>query len=255
MRIDDVPLALVLLATTALVLAALHAGVRVGRRTVRGGAKFEVSGAVVGATMGLLAFMLAFTFNSAAVRHDARKALVIREANAIETTWLRAGFLPDGARTQARELLREYVGVRVKAAGQQIAMPDAVRQSEDIQDRMWAVAEDAGRREPTSETVALFVDSLNEVIDLHLERLTVAIRNRVPTPTWVTLYAVLIIGMFMMGAQIGQSGTRHVVLELALALSFSLVVLMIADLDRPQQGFVRVSQQAMTELHARLGRR
>ena len=256
MHVDSVPLWLVLLATTGLVLGALHVGVAIGlRRTARGGPKFEVSGAIVGATMGLLAFMLAFTFNNAANRHDARKGLVIKEANAIEMTWMRAGFLPDAPRTQIREMLREYVAVRVKVAMQQMALAEGLHRSEEIQDRMWAVAEESGRRDSTSETIALFIESLNQVIDLHLERLTVAIRNRVPMPTWVTLYAVMVIGMIMMGAQIGQSGTRHFVLEVALAVSFSLVVLMIADLDRPQQGLVRVSQQAMTDLQARLANR
>jgi hypothetical protein len=97
--------------------------------------------------------------------------------------------------------------------------------------------------------------SLNTVIDLHLERLTVAIRNRVPGTVWAALYVLMVIGMFMMGAQIGQGDTRHPGTEIALAVSFSLVLLMIADLDRPQQGFVRVSQQAMLDLQARLDAR
>ena len=93
------------------------------------------------------------------------------------------------------------------------------------------------------------------MIDLHLERLTVAIRNRIPGTTWAALYMLLVIAMFMMGTQIGQGGTRHPMTELALAASFSVVLLMIGDLDRPQEGLVRVSQQAMVELQAKLDAR
>jgi hypothetical protein len=143
MSVDALPLWGILLVTIGLVLLALQAGIRLGRRRQATGAgKLEVSGAMVGATMGLLAFMMAFTFNSAAGRHDARKKLVIEEANAIETTWLRAGFLPDPARATMRELLRNYVGVRVKAALGQVNLTEGLRQSEEIQDR---VADARGR--------------------------------------------------------------------------------------------------------------
>jgi hypothetical protein len=256
MSFDSIPLPLVLLATLGLVLLALHAGASVGmRRVAQGKGKLEVAGPMVGATMGLLAFMLAFTFNAAATRHEARKALVIEEANAIETTWLRAGFLAEPSRTDMRGLLRDYVGVRVKVALYEIDLNEGLHQSDQLQDRMWALALENGRREPSSIVLGLFTESLNEVIDLHLERLTVSIRARVPMPTWVTLYVLMVIGMSMVGLQIGHGGGRHFGLELALAASFSVVLLMIADLDRPQQGLVRVSQQAMSELQSKLERR
>jgi hypothetical protein len=253
MSADAIPLWVLLLATIALVLLALQGGVRLGKwRQAHGAGKLEVSGAMVGAAFGLLAFMLAFTFNSAAGRHEARKKLVIEEVNAIETTWLRAGFLPDAARTTMRGLLKNYVSVRVKVALDQVTLAEGLHQSEDLQDHMWALAVESARREPGSIALGLFIQSLNEVIDLHLERLTVSIRTRIPGTIWVALYALLVISMFMMGTQIGQGGARHPLTEMALAVSFSVVLLMIADLDRPQEGLVRVSQQAMTELQTKL---
>ena len=253
MSLDAIPLWAILLATMALVLLALQMGVGLGRRRLaRGAGKLEVSGAMVGAAMGLMAFMLAFTFNAAAARHDARKKLVIEEVNAIETTWLRAGFLPEPSRTTMRGLLKHYVGVRVKVALDQLSLAEGLHQTDELHDGMWALAVESGRREPGSIAIGLFIQSLNEVIDLHLERLTVAVRNRIPGTTWAALYILLAIAMFMMGTQIGQGGTRHPMTELALAASFSVVLLMIGDLDRPQEGLVRVSQQAMVELQAKL---
>ena len=253
MSFDSIPLSVVLLATIALVLVAIESGIRVGKkRQARGERKLEVSGAMVGATMGLLAFMLAFTFNAAASRHEARKTLVLEEANAIEVSWLRAGFLPEPSRTTMRGLLRTYVGVRVNVALEQMDLGEGLHQTESLQDRIWALTVESISREPGSIALGLLAQSLNEMIDLHVKRLTVAIRNRVPGTVWVALYILMFIGMFMMGTQIGQAETRHFTFELALAVSFSVVLLMIADLDRPQQGFVRVNQQPMIDLQTKL---
>jgi hypothetical protein len=256
MSVDAIPLWAILLATIVLVLVTLQGGIRLGKwRLTHGAGKLEVSGAMVGAAMGLLAFMMAFTFNAAAGRHEARKKLVIEEANAIETTWLRAAFLPEPSRTSMRGLLKNYVGVRVKVALGQMSLEDGLHQSDELHDHMWTLAVEGAQREPGSIALGLFIQSLNEVIDLHTERLTVAIRTRIPGSIWVALYVLMVIAMFMMGTQIGQGGTRHPLTEIALAASFSVVLLMIADLDRPQEGVVRVSQQAMMDLQTKLDRR
>jgi hypothetical membrane protein len=253
MSFDSVPIWAVLVLSIGLVLLSIELGIRLGKRRLpRHDGKLEVSGAMVGAAMGLLAFMLAFTFNGAAVRHDARKTLVIEEANAIGTVWLRAGFLAEPYRTEIRGLLRNYVNLRVRATGGEAELKEAIRLSEDLHARMWAVAQEVGQQNAGSITAGLFVQSLNQMIDLHLKRVTVGIRNRVPATIWVTLYLLMAVGMVMMGAQEAQSGSRNFTIELALAISFALVVFLIADLDRPQEGFVNVSQQAMTELQTKL---
>jgi hypothetical protein len=256
MFLDSVPIWAVLLATIGLVAVALEAGVRLGRRRqLRAGGKAEVSGAMVGATMALLAFMLAFTFNGAAGRHDARKGLVIEEANAIDKTWLRAGFLAEPYRADIRGLLRNYVDVRVKAAAGEMDLGEATRRSEALHDKMWALAAEVGQKDAGSIPAGLFIQALNEVIDLHLKRVTVGIRNRVPPTIWATLYLLMAVGMVMMGTQIGVSGTRHIGMELALGVAFSVVLFVIADLDRPQEGLINVSQQAMVELQTKLNAR
>jgi len=253
MTVDGLPIWAILLATIGLVLLFLEIGVRLGRR--RKGGKVEVSGAMVGATMGLLAFMLAFTFNGAAGRHSARKALVIQEANAIRTTWLRAGFLAEPIRDDIRGLLRDYVDVRVQAAAGEVELPEALRRSEAQQDQMWALTLEAGRQDQGSIPAGLLTSSLNEVINLHLERVTVGARNRVPPTIWAALYLLLAVSMLMMGIQVGLSAARNLSIELALAVAFSGVLFLIVDLDRPQEGLVNVSQQALLELQTRLNAR
>lgn len=256
MSIDSIPIWVVLLLTVAIVLLSLDVGVRLGRWTLRkGGGRLEESGAMVGATMGLLAFMLAFTFNGAATRYETRRDLVIEETNAIDTTWLRAGFLPEPYRTEARGILREYVNVRVKAVEDPSGLAAALRRSEVLQEQIWAKTQEVGVQQAGSIPIGLFIQSLNEVIDLHLKRVTVGVRHRVAPTIWVTLFLLMSAGMVMIGTQVGLSGTRHVGTETALAVSFSLVLFLIADLDRPQQGLIRVSQESMRELQVKLNGR
>ena len=104
-----------------------------------------------------------------------------------------------------RGLLRDYVNVRVKAATGAVDLADGLRQSDVLQERLWNGAEEAGRSEASSIAIGLFVQSLNEVIDLHLKRLTVAVRNRVPGTIWLTLYLLMAIAMGMMAFKSGRA--------------------------------------------------
>lgn len=253
MHFDTIPIWGIFLATSGVIAGALATGYWLGRWWLRrGGAKSDMSGAMVSAVMGLLAFMLAFTFNAAATRHESRRMLVLADATAIEKTWLRAAFLPEPQRVEMRRLLGEYLDLRVATASGTVALSSALPQFDVLVDRMWAIAADVGRKDPGSIVGGLFVESLNEMIDVQLRRLTVAVRNRVAPTIWSVLYALTFIAMLMMGIQNGLTGGRQTGIELALALSFSIVLFLIADLDRPQEGLVNVSQQAMTELQAKL---
>jgi len=256
MSIDSLSLWEFFLATVVFVFLFIEAGFLLGRRHRHKDTALESSvNAMAGATAGLLAFMLAFTFGSAASRHDSRKQLVIEEANAIRTTYLRAGLLPGPHREEIRRLLREYVDIRVKAVQMEKAeIQQALVRSEELQEQLWAQAVAASQVTPGSVTTGIFIQSLNELIQLHLKRLTVGIRNRVPGTIWGTLYSLAALAMFMMGYRAGLVGSRSRLISLALVLSFSGVIFLIADLDRPQQGLIRVSQQAMTELQNRLGK-
>jgi len=257
MTFDSLPLWGVFLATVALALLSLEVGFRFGRRRQsQPGGKPESPGAMVGATMGLLAFMLAFTFNNASGRYDARKGLVVDEANAIGTAWLRAGLLAEPYCTQARSYLREYTDVRAAvAADGQAEIDRALLQTEALQDGLWAVAMEIARKDAASHPNGLFIQSLNEVFDLHLMRVTAGLRSRIPPTIWATLYALAIVSMAMVGYQVGLGGSRHFYIQLALAVSFSVVLYLIADLDRPQKGLINVSQQAMIELRDKLDSR
>jgi hypothetical protein len=207
-------------------------------------------GTIVAASLGLLAFLLAFTFGMAASRFDTRQTLVLDEANAIGTTYLRAALLPEPHRTEIRKLLRDYVDLRLEAAQRGMVGP-ALARSEKLQGRLWAQAVIVGEKNPTPVT-GLFIQSLNEVIDLHAKRVEMGMRNRVPLTIWGALYLTAILALAEVGYHAGLSSTTRTPATLTLVVMFSGVLWLIAELDRPQEGLLRASQQAMIDLQKSL---
>jgi hypothetical protein len=98
----------------------------------------------------------------------------------------------------------------------------------------------------------LFIEALNDTIDLDATRVTAG-RNRIPDSIWLALYAVTILTMAAMGYQFGLTGEHSWPVTILLALVFTAVILLIADLDRPQAGLLKVSQQAMLDLIDKIG--
>lgn len=247
--IDYLPLWSILPITIALALLSVEVGYRVAGYRLRhaGEEKESPLGAMVGATLGLLAFMLAFTFGLAGSRFDDRRQVVLSEANAIGTTYLRAEMLPEPMRMESQDLLREYVDVRLEAVQQPGKLHQAILKSKELHNGLWSQAVAAAEKD-RSDITGLFVQSLNEVIDLHAKRVMVGVRSRVPDVIWVVLCVLAILAMVMLGYHSGLVHSRRSIAVIALVLGFSSVLYLIADLDRPNQGTLEVSQQSMIDL-------
>lgn len=247
--IDRLPLWGLFGVTVAFGLLAIEAGYRLGR--YRGECledeKEAPVGAIVGATLGLLAFVLAFTFGLAASRFDAKRQIVVEEANAIGTAFLRAGLLPDERGMKVRNLLIKYVDERLDFV-QTGNIEQLLSRSEVLHHALWKEAEAVGKQESQSIVVGIFIQSLNEVIDLHSKRVFVAVQNRLPGILWSTLYFITALTMAGVGYHEGLSKSRRSLAVLMLVSSFSTILTLVADLDRPQEGFLRVSQQAMMDV-------
>ena len=246
--LDRLPLWAILPLTVAVTLIAVEAGYRVALYRERHSTEEKespVSG-MVGATLALLAFMLAFTFGLAGSRFEDRRQILLSEANAIGTTYLRAAMLPEPLRSETRNLLREYVDVRLEAV-EPGKLNQAVLKSEALHNTLWSLAVEATEKD-RSPITALFVQSLNEVIDLHATRLMAGVRSHVPGVIWIVLYVLAVLAMLMLGYHSGLAHSRRSIAVIALVLGFSSVMYLIADLDRPGQGTLQVSQQAMIDL-------
>ena len=247
--LDHIPLWVLFGCTLAIVLLSIEGGYRLGRYRRRRceDEKEAPVGAIVAATLGLLGFFLAFTFGLAASRFDARRQIVVEEANAIGTTYLRAGLLPDGRDVKIRKLLGEYVDARLNAV-QTGDVVKALRRSEELHRELWQVAEEIGKQYPSSIVVGLFIQSLNDTIDMHAKRVLVGLQNRLPGVLWGALYLVTILTMTGVGYYDGLTRSSRSIAILVLALTFSTIIVLVADLDRPQEGLLTVSQRAMTDL-------
>jgi hypothetical protein len=251
--LDILPLWALYLATIAVGFLSVEGGYRLGRlrRLLSEPEKESSVGTMVAATLGLLAFTLAFTFGLAWGRFDARRQLVLDEANAIRTSYLRSAFVPEPQRSTIRGLLREYLEARLEAV-QLPKAQQAVADSQRLHGRLWAEAVAGAEKEPTSVLTGLFVESLNEVIGLHVKRVQAAIRSRVPTVVWATLYFVAGLSMVGIGYHEGLTSIRRSPAVATLVLTFSAVMFLIGDLERPQEGLLEVSQQPMIDLRSSL---
>jgi hypothetical protein len=254
LSIDHLPLLWIFVLTIVLILLSLAAGMRLGAwQSKRSQVERDAPvGSTVGAMLGLLAFMLAFTFGMTASRFEARKLLLIEEVNAIGTAYLRAGLLPEPHGGEIRKLLREYAGVRVAVFQEPKRLREGLSKSEELHDRLWDQASAIARADLDSRIGALFIESLNKVIDLHTTRVTVGFLHRIPSSIWIALYLVAILSMAALGYQFGLSGGSGLQICLVLALAFSVVIVLIEDLDRPGEGSLRVSQKPMIELQQKL---
>jgi hypothetical protein len=247
--LDYLPLWLLILMFGLALWAALEAGYRFGqwRHVHTPDEQVQQVGAIVASILGLLALVLGFTFSFAASRFEDRRQGVLEEANAIGTTYLRTRMLPPEMRQEAAQALKEYVDVRLE--GVRSGDPtSAMARSEQLQEVLWIQAAKAGEQNQTSVMLSLYVDSLNNLIDMHAVRLQAGIRSRIPAVMWVGLLIMSLCSMGAVGYQAGLSNTRRSPVKYIMVVNFTIVLALIADLDRSQQGLLRVGQQAMVDV-------
>ena len=251
---DRFPVFVLIPVLTVLVALPCGAGYIVARRRRKAGAKQDESlPTIVGATLGLLAFMLAFAFNGAYDRYETRRQLTITDANAIELTYRQAGMLPIEAGAKIQNLLKEYLDTRLQAATpNRKASLDAIKRSDEILNQIGEQANHAVVVVPTSPLTRLLIDSISEMTRSHTLRVTAALRTRTPSTIWFTLFLMIMYSMSAMGYQYGLSSEGRRLPMLLAIVAFATVIALIADLDRPQEGLVRVNQGALEDLRHRL---
>lgn len=207
--------------------------------------KSEAFELVQGATLTLLGLLLGFTFAMAVTRFDARMELAVDEANAIETSWLRAGTMPPPMDAQSRADLLAYTNARLelRAAGADEQKRDvASEHANALEHQIWRLAqqEATDKRDPVS---ALYMASLRDLFDLKTKRAAVY-DNRIPSSAWMLLLFIGVASNLLVGFSIGHRWWLLWVLPLVVAGTLMLV----ADLDSPVTGFIRVEPKALDQL-------
>ena len=229
-----------------------EAGFRYGHRYHRQESEVSrtVAAAFKGSVFGLVALLLAFSFSATTSRHELRQRLVLDQANAIGTCYLRAGLLGDPWRERIREILRRYVALRLEHAG--AGSDQTAAELDRLLSSLWEEVEGVDRKDPEAVRISMIVPAANDVIDLSSTR-SWASRNHLPDPVLALLLSSVLVSSALLGHSSGQAGVRHLGLWLAMNLIFVLILYVVLDFDRPQRGLIRVDQTPLVELSSSIG--
>jgi len=257
---DFIPIWILLIGTVLVMVLFIEYGFRLGKNAQANAKKAQTSQvrAIMGAGLGLLAFMLAFTFSTAQSHFEARVQSVAEEARIARNAFMQADLLVEPGRSQAKQWLKDYIELRSGQfktgeleVKQQLA--ELISVSEKIQQDLWSLAASNNGKKTENQAEAdqnsLFMESVLALTDVHYTRLHSAVMNRIPFTIWMTLYLMAILSMIIMGYQAGLTDRRSPVATITLAVAFSAVIILITDLDRPIMSFFEINKQLLVDLH------
>jgi len=248
--------------TAALAVVGLFVGTlvcaEVGRRIGLGslarhpGELARGAGAAEGAVFGMLGLLIAFTFSGAAARFEDRRQLIVDEANAIGTAYLRLDLLAGDARTELQALFRRYLDIRLATYRQDTLAASDARRAEGtaLQEEIWKKALAAsGRPESAPQAPMLLLPALNEMIDITATRV-MATLNHPPPVVFALLSALSLIGGLLIGYGTSINKDRSWFHTMLFATILALTVYVIVDLEFPRVGLIRVdaADQVLVEL-------
>jgi hypothetical protein len=241
-----------------LLAVAIYGLIEVGRRI--GAERFAVEGeeatkgfsAIEGAVFALLGLILAFSFSGALTRFDARRQLVITEANCISTAWLRIDLLPADSQPKMRELFRRYLDSRIEAYHRLpdfAAFKSELAHSTKLQGEIWALAIPSTARSSFPAATHLVATSLNEMFDITTTR-TENFRIHSPSVIFGMLGALALACSLFAGYDMAMRKRRNLLHSVSFAVVFAVTVYVIIDIEYPRLGMVNVSDsdQALVDL-------
>jgi len=247
MRFADWPALLAVMLAIALPLMAEAGRSLRRRRAEKGVSGREESDQFASSALALLGLLIAFTFSMASERFETRRELVVAEANAISTAYLRSQLFDEPSRSRLGADFADYVRARPAfvAAGLDKARLDAAdAQLAAIQARIWADTR-AAIRTPTGQSLTVGVlMATNEMFDLAASQ-RAALDARVPFGVRLSLSVFALITAGMVGWSLEGKWPRRPLAPLALFVMVAFAIGLIADLDQPRGGLITVPQGPM----------
>jgi uncharacterized membrane protein YraQ (UPF0718 family) len=238
-------------AVIAGLVAAVLVSLEVGYRLSRQAGAPSVTEALSMTAIGLSTLLLAFTYSLSQARFDERRLLVVKEANAIGTLYLRAGFLPAPGRDDMRRTLRRYLDVHVESAtaGDAGRMEALIQENGRLQERLWEILQ-AQVDTLNPAVLLLTTDSLNAVIDVSAERVA-EWKTRIPAAVLLLLIVAILINGLLVGYR--PSANRRSLIHWGMYTVLMVMVMgILLDMNRPSTGFIRTSVQPLIELQESL---
>lgn len=212
-------------------LLATEAGVWVCKKILPKDIKLrEVSGSLIGPMLALLAFMLGFTFSITSSRFATRRELVVQQAQALSTSFLRSALIPEKQKQEIRTRLVQYTDMLVNLKKSADIDP-TIPMLENLNIEIWDQAASLLHENMDSELRALFVQGINEVVEVYQKRKTVGLVYRIRGSIWTTLYVLFLLNMFLVGFEIYGNKRRRIFNTTMMATAFALIVTLIADMD------------------------
>ncbi len=259
------PIAATLVVFIVILLAALECGYRLGirRRVLWKDVHAEAGGGalVQNATLALLGLMLAFTYGFTVSHYETRKRDVIEEANAIGTAFLRAGLEKERGGLDLQKALLEYARTRVVTPEKSATFEDdqaMLDRTLAAQSEIWSATERVMKAEPVNPLEVALLTSINEVIDMHTERVTTGF-DTLPQVVFWTLLFIAAVSVMVGGYTTGLSGMMCRYRMFAFILVLAATIHLIVDFDRSMRGFIRISQKPLlstiADMEARLEKR
>jgi len=203
-------------------------------------------GLVRTSTAALVAFLIGFAFSGAASRFIDRADLIVKEANALGTAYLRADTIAEPQRSELKAAIKEYTTDRVTLLSREgrDQIEALLAKVGGLHERMWRSAIEA--TQGNAPLMAVVLPAINEVIDLHSVHLAMA-RRHLPIPIMAMLLGTAAIGVGMIGFGNGRVGRRFSVLDAVYGLALAAALWMTIDLDYPGIGLIRVSNLPVAE--------
>lgn len=256
---DQLPLLPLLAVCVLAQILCIEIGFRYGRFRRGQGHKAQMAQvrAIMGASLGLLAFMLAFSFSIAQQHFEERTRAYMMEVNAINAAFRGADLLDERPRALAKDLLHRFAALRLQTVeavreGDRERVVAMIRESESLHDLLWGLAEGAMDSKKKGGDTSMFAQAVLGMISAHDARLQAAIFNRISPVIWLALFGMALLSMVVMGYQAGLTGTRSSLATWTLAVTFAAVMVLITDLDRPNMSLFRMDQGLMHELESRM---
>ena len=242
----DNPLVILVLSFAALFLAAETGSYLSEKRPKLTDTESNVLGVVLTGVLTLYAVVIGFSFSMATGRYDQRKNYEEAEANAIGTEYLRLGLLPPSEIARARSLLKRYLDQRIlfytTADSRRLRSIDSV--TAQLQDNLWSSVEPIGVSQPTPVTAAI-VTGMNDVLNSQ-SYTQAAWWNRIPVAAWGLIVVLSVCCCVLFGFYATRKSGR--VLFWSLPVILSITFFLLADLDSPRGGVIRVYPQNLASL-------
>lgn len=252
--LDPIPIVAVFALFAVVTLACYEIGFRVGRwwQDRMPGDQEGPTDVLVGSLLALMAFMLAVTMGMASDRFDSRRGNVLAEASAIGAVYLQADYLPDPSAGKLKELVREYLPLRIVDDPSQI--PQNIGRSVALHAQMWGLVAEAARSGHSPDLVSALGDSVSQLVATSEMRVVAGRYSRVPETVVLLLLVGSALSLGMVGYMAGLKRRRGVLSAVVMVVALGVVLTIVIDLDRPAEGLIQVSQQALLDVQQWIGR-